>query len=79
MQVSNVMIEWYQINGYVGMLVTCGVVGERPPGECRLGGNPRPEIPIELIPLEGLAIRLGSLHTEVGGATRAMSGRLVGG
>ena len=28
---------------------------------------------MELMPLAGLAIRLGSLHTEVGGATRAMS------
>ena len=29
---------------------------------------------VELIPELGLASRLGSLHTEVGGATRAMSG-----
>ena len=29
---------------------------------------------MELIPELGLASRLGSLHTEVGGATRAMSG-----
>lgn len=29
---------------------------------------------MEVMPLEGEAIRLGSLHTEVGGATNAMSG-----
>jgi len=29
---------------------------------------------MEVIPLEGEAIRLGSLQTEVGGATNAMSG-----
>lgn len=50
-----------------------GVLGDRPlwtrPGwfGCR-------DIVMELIPLEGEAIRLGSLHTEVGGATKAISG-----
>jgi len=29
---------------------------------------------MEVMPLEGEAIRLGSLQTEVGGATKAMSG-----
>ena len=34
----------------------------------------REDMEMELIPELGEAIRLGSLHTEVGGATRAMSG-----
>ena len=56
------------------------MVGERPPEEWRPGCSPKALMPIEVIPLLGLAIRLGSLHTEVGGATRAIvSGRLVGG
>ena len=34
----------------------------------------REDIDMELMPELGEAIRFGSLHTEVGGATRAMSG-----
>ena len=47
-------------------------LSEAPP--LRAWWRGREDMEMELIPELGLASRLGSLHTEVGGATRAMSG-----
>lgn len=51
-----------------------GVLGDRPLWPIRLGWLGCKDIVMEVIPLEGEAMRLGSLHTEVGGATKAISG-----
>jgi len=49
-----------------------GVFGESPPFNAWCRG--REDMDMDVMPLEGEAIRLGSLQTEVGGATSAMSG-----
>jgi hypothetical protein len=54
-------------------------VGDRPPGGWREGWSPRADMPMLAIPPAELASRLGSRQTEVGAATRAMSGREEGG
>ena len=48
-------------------------VGDKPP-PLRAWCRGREDMDMEVIPEAGEAIRLGSLQTEVGGATKAISG-----